>query len=236
MLLATEHVFRPVSSETVSSLRELPDTRLFWQWVGKATRPVIGWVLTGVGVLVIALGWWGVSGESLVAKQLPYLISGGIGGLVLVALGAMFLATEDLRRDSGRLDRLEQMVDELHAVLLSRADAPTPAGHADAQVLSPSPEAEAAPAATAPAATGPAATAPAATAPAFVRPDSSGGGAARELNGGGDLVALPSAQSFHRADCVMVEGKGNAQPVSPEVVTRRGLKPCRLCEPVLADS
>jgi hypothetical protein len=32
--------------------------------------------------------------------------------------------TEELRRDSGRLDRLERMVAELHAVLLARSDAP----------------------------------------------------------------------------------------------------------------
>jgi hypothetical protein len=65
-----------------------------------------------------------VSGEAIVAKQIPYVVSGGIGGVLLAVIGAYFLGTEELRKDSGRLDRLEQKVDELHAVLLQRPDAP----------------------------------------------------------------------------------------------------------------
>ena len=98
---------------------DLPDTALFWRWVAAATRPVAGWILVGAGALVILLGYLGVANEALVAKQLPYLISGGIGGVALVAVGTYFLGTEEIRRDSGRLDRLEQMVGELHAILLT---------------------------------------------------------------------------------------------------------------------
>ena len=58
------------------------------------------------------------------AKQIPYLVSGGIGGMFLAVLGAYFLGTQELRKDSGRLDRLEQMVEELHQALLRRPDAP----------------------------------------------------------------------------------------------------------------
>ena len=111
---------------------DLPDPALFWRWVGKATRPVIGWVLLGIGALIILIGWIGVSGTPVVAKQIPYVVSGGIGGVLLAILGAYFLGTEELRKDSGRLDRLERMVDELHEILLARPDAPTPSSHADA--------------------------------------------------------------------------------------------------------
>jgi hypothetical protein len=107
---------------------DLIDPAQFWRWVvrslGKTSRPVVGWVLTGVGLLAIFLGWFGISGQALVAKQLPFLISGGIGGIALVAIGAVILGTEDLRNDSGRLDRLEKQIAQLHAVLLARADAP----------------------------------------------------------------------------------------------------------------
>jgi len=41
---------------------------LFWRWVGKATRPVIGWVLLGIAALVILIGWIGVSGTPVVAS------------------------------------------------------------------------------------------------------------------------------------------------------------------------
>jgi hypothetical protein len=107
---------------------DLIDPAEFWRWaarsLGKTSRPVVGWVLTGIGLLAIFLGWFGISGQALVAKQLPFLISGGIGGIALVAIGAVILGTEDLRKDSGRLDRLEKQIAQLHAVLLARADAP----------------------------------------------------------------------------------------------------------------
>ena len=106
---------------------ELPDPALFWRWVSKATRPVIGWVLLGIAAVIILIGWIGVSGTPVVAKQIPYVVSGGIGGVLLALVGAYFLGTEELRKDSGRLDRLERMVLELHDALLSRDDAPRPA-------------------------------------------------------------------------------------------------------------
>src|SRR5687768_17801756 len=104
---------------------DLPDPSLFWRWVGKATRPVIGWVLLAISALVILIGWIGVSGTPVVAKQIPYVVSGGIFGVFLAIFGAYFLGTEELRKDSGRLDKLERMVEELHQVLLTREDAPT---------------------------------------------------------------------------------------------------------------
>jgi HAMP domain-containing protein len=103
---------------------DLPDPGLFWRWVGRAVRPYVGWILVGIGALAILIGYLGISREALVAKQMPYLISGGIFGLALVALGTFYLATEELRRDSRRLDRLERMVTQLHAVLLTHPDAP----------------------------------------------------------------------------------------------------------------
>jgi hypothetical protein len=106
---------------------QMPDPALFWRWVGKAIRRYVGWILVAGGALAILIGYLGVSRQALVAKQLPYLISGGIFGLALVALGTFYLATEELRHDSGRLDRLERMVAELHGVLLARSDAPVPA-------------------------------------------------------------------------------------------------------------
>jgi hypothetical protein len=97
---------------------------VFWRWVWDSVRPVLGYVLVALGLLALLIGWYGVSGESIVAKQLPYIASGGLLGVALVALGGRFMLIQDLRRDSSRLDRLETMVNELHAALLSRPDAP----------------------------------------------------------------------------------------------------------------
>jgi len=109
-------------SEVIGS--EEPDAALFWRWVWDSVRPVLGYVLVGAGLIALFVGWYKVSGESLVAKQLPYIASAGFLGVALVVLGARFMLIDDIRKDSGRLDRLETMVNELHAALLSRPDAP----------------------------------------------------------------------------------------------------------------
>jgi hypothetical protein len=108
---------------------DLPSGAEFWRWAGKAARPYAGWILIGLGVIMLLIGYFGVSREALVAKQIPYLVSGGIGGIVMVAVGAFFLGTDDLRKELRRLDRIERMVEQLHRVLLSSSDddADTPA-------------------------------------------------------------------------------------------------------------
>lgn len=111
-----------------------PDPRLLWRWVASAVRPYIGWILIGLGALVMLIGYFGVSREAIPAKQIPYLVSGGIGGVFLAVLGAYFLGTQEMRNDSGRLDRLERMVEELHSALLRRPDAPVVDITADAAV------------------------------------------------------------------------------------------------------
>jgi len=115
-----------ITSETEKKSRpEMPDPSLFWKWVARATRPTYGWILVGLGLLAVLIGYLGVSREAIVAKQLPYLISGGIGGLALVGFGAMLIGTEDLKRTQERVDHLEDLVADLHNVLLGRPDAPT---------------------------------------------------------------------------------------------------------------
>src|SRR5205807_3913973 len=101
-----------------------PDSALFWRWAGRASRPVVGWVLIGAGALAILIGYFGLSDRVLVAEQLPYLISGGIGGMAFVVVGGVLLATQDVRRDAERLDQfeaalsvLQEKVDDLHRVL-----------------------------------------------------------------------------------------------------------------------
>jgi hypothetical protein len=100
------------------------EPKLALRWIAVAVRPYLGWIFVGAGALLVFLGYMGVSGEAIVGKQMPYLVSGGVGGVLLAIVGAYFLGTEALHEDSGRLDRLERMVDELHRALLERPDAP----------------------------------------------------------------------------------------------------------------
>jgi HAMP domain-containing protein len=185
---------------------ELPDPGLFWRWVGRAVRPYVGWILVGAGAIAILIGYLGISREALVAKQMPYLISGGILGLALVAVGTFYLATEELRRDSRRLDRLERMVTQLHAVLLTHPDAP-PAEEVDRLVRAFE-------------ATGP----------------SGNGHAHPDAPIPGELVALRGSRRFHRANCPMVAGKTGVGPVSATTIREQRMQPCSMCEPAIIAS
>jgi hypothetical protein len=51
---------------------------------------IAGSVFLPVGVLLILLGWWGVSHSTLQVEQNSYLISGGLLGLALVITGGFF--------------------------------------------------------------------------------------------------------------------------------------------------
>jgi hypothetical protein len=166
---------------------DLPDASEFWRWAWHSVRAHAGWIFIVVGMLLVLLGYLGVSRESVVAKQVPYIVSGGIGGIVAAVFGAYLLATNELRRDSGRLDRLEAMVTDLHGALLRRTDTPATDAASD--------------------------------------------------NGrdSSSLLALPSGESYHRAGCPMLDNK-SATTVTPAAVKKRNLRPCPLCEPVLAEA
>jgi len=103
-----------------------PDRQAFWRWVSQVARPYIGWTLLVLGAVAIFLGWYGVSGQSLTAKQLPYLASGGLTGIGLIVIAAMFLVTDDFRRQVGRLGQLERKIDELYSLLVVDPPVATP--------------------------------------------------------------------------------------------------------------
>ena len=80
----------------------------FLQWARGQWDRVSAWVLIALGGLAIVLGWLGVRGEALTQKQIPYIISGGIGGLFLLAVGAMLWLSADLRDEWRKLDAIER--------------------------------------------------------------------------------------------------------------------------------
>ncbi|MDQ1684382.1 MAG: hypothetical protein QOC82_1119 [Frankiaceae bacterium] len=95
---------------------DLPDRRVFWQWVWSAIRPIVGWALAIAGAVALFVGWWGVSGEALTSKQIPYLVSAGLTGVALFILAGVFLATDDIRRQFGQIAELQRKVDDLYAL------------------------------------------------------------------------------------------------------------------------
>jgi hypothetical protein len=115
------------SLDAASSDPAAPDSAALWRWLWASIRPYLGYILIALGAILLLAGYLGVSREVIVARQIPYIVSGGLVGLAAITLGGRLLLIEDLRRDSGRLDRLEQAVQDLHQVLLHRPDAPSPA-------------------------------------------------------------------------------------------------------------
>lgn len=152
--------------------------------VALIARPRVGWSLAALGVVALVIAWAGVSGEIFVARQVPYVVSGGLGGLALIVLAGVLLGTHDLYGYAARLDRVEQKVDDIHRVLVMAW----------------------------------------------------GDGTGRSLDdgatAGGPVVvaALPKGSSYHRLDCVAVQGKA-ADRIPAEQAVHLGLASCKLCEP-----
>jgi hypothetical protein len=82
------------------------------EWLRLQWDRVLAWAAVGVGILAIVIGWFGVSRSAYPADQLPYIISGGIGGMVLVGVGATVLLSADLRDEWRKLDRIEDIMRE----------------------------------------------------------------------------------------------------------------------------
>lgn len=63
---------------------------------------------TALGALLLLVGWIGVSGTPFLAEQAPYILSGGVGGIFLLGVGATLWISGDLRDEWRKLDRIEQ--------------------------------------------------------------------------------------------------------------------------------
>lgn len=50
-----------------------------------------GIALVVIGVIVVFAGYWGASGTSNIAEQMPYMLSGGAIGLALVIIGSVLV-------------------------------------------------------------------------------------------------------------------------------------------------
>jgi hypothetical protein len=83
----------------------------FLRWARTEWDRVAAWVLIAFGGLAIVLGWNGVSGRALTAQQIPYVVSGGIGGLFLLGVGAMLWLSADLRDEWRKLDTISRLTE-----------------------------------------------------------------------------------------------------------------------------
>ena len=66
------------------------------------------------GFAVVLLAWSGAARTLFVALQVPHLVSGGLGGLALIGLGAALMDIQLGRRDAAREQRLtDGVIDEV---------------------------------------------------------------------------------------------------------------------------
>jgi hypothetical protein len=91
----------------------------------------------GLGLVVLLAGWIGVSDEALPAAQIPYILSGGVLGIILVGIGATGWLSADLRDEWRKLDDLEGLLTQIVEPAPGQAEsARTEAGDSEVDVSS----------------------------------------------------------------------------------------------------
>jgi hypothetical protein len=83
-------------------------TFLRYQWDRVAA---VAAMVSGLVLLIVA--WVGASRELLPAGQIPYVISGGLGGVFLLGLGAVLWLSADLRDEWRELRDISHKIDGL---------------------------------------------------------------------------------------------------------------------------
>jgi len=61
-----------------------------------------------LGGIMLVVGWVGVSQSTEVIDQLPYLFSGGLGGIVCVLIGLGLYIARNHAQDQARIDELNE--------------------------------------------------------------------------------------------------------------------------------
>ena len=92
-------------------------------WMRLAWDRAAAVILIAAGAVALLLGWIGVSGEAFPAKQLPYLISGGIAGVFILVVGTVCWLSADMRDEWTKLDRIEGALNRLADTGLTDPDA-----------------------------------------------------------------------------------------------------------------
>ena len=105
------------------------------KWIRNQWDRVVAVVLTVAAALAMLAGWLGVSRSAYPAESMPYIVSGGFFGLLLIGVGAVLWLSADLRDEWRKLDSIEQA---WHDATVSAAT-PTVASHGTAACSTASP-------------------------------------------------------------------------------------------------
>ena len=102
------------------------------KWLALQWDRVAAWAAVLAGAVALIVGWFGVSGTAYQSEQIPYIVSGGIGGLFLLGLGGLLWLSADMRDEWYKLDRVEEELRLTRAAGLAVPSAP-PAEQAAAE-------------------------------------------------------------------------------------------------------
>jgi hypothetical protein len=92
-------------------------------WLKAQWDRALAVALVALGALALLLGWLGIDDALYPGQQIPYVLSGGIGGLFAVGVGAVLWLSADLRDEWRKLDEIDRKLDRL---LEQQAQAPAP--------------------------------------------------------------------------------------------------------------
>jgi hypothetical protein len=79
-------------------------------WLRAEWDRVVGFALVILGAVFLVLGYIGVSDSPYMVENLAYIMSGGIGGLFLLGVGATLLISADLHDEWRKLDKVEDAI------------------------------------------------------------------------------------------------------------------------------
>jgi hypothetical protein len=88
------------------------------------TRLWAGLATIAAAAVVGGVGWYRISGEPLLNRQIPFLASAGIAVVVLAVLGGALVVAEQLRADQNRIGDLEDAVRQLTEALAPIVESP----------------------------------------------------------------------------------------------------------------
>ena len=94
-------------------------------------------LLTVAGLVAVLVGYLGVRDQSHIELQLPYLLSGGLGGLVLMGLGALVLIQYQMRIQARRFAEMTDTLDEWKEQALAELRGFLEGAEIDVEVLTP---------------------------------------------------------------------------------------------------
>src|SRR5256885_2813799 len=92
---------------------------------------------TVAGLIAVLVGYLGVRDESHIELELPYLISGGLGGLVLMGLGALVLIQYQMRIQARRFAEMTDSLDEWKEQAFAELRSFLEGAEIDVEVLTP---------------------------------------------------------------------------------------------------